>query len=131
MNLIKELSQINRQYQVELADLISSGTVEAHVIRELAKQVHIQEKYPSHIAYVYLALEEKQLEERLKSLQIDMQNIAGVIAATTRKTEKEIFDAMVERTTLNPEQAREFGLVHEIKEELIEPGADLISIVQN
>ena len=77
------------------------------------------------------AFEEKQLEERLKSLQIDMQNIAGVIAATTRKTEKEIFDAMVERTTLNPEQAREFGLVHEIKEELIEPGADLISIVQN
>ncbi len=75
--------------------------------------------------------EEKQLEERLKSLQIDMQNIAGVIAATTRKTEKVIFDAMVERTTLNPEQAREFGLVHEIKEELIEPGADLISIVQN
>lgn len=63
MNIIKELSRINRQQQIRLADLISAGTVETHVIRELAKQVHIQEKYPSHIAYVYLALEEKQLED--------------------------------------------------------------------
>lgn len=75
-----------------------------------------------------ISLEEKQLEERLKGLRIDIDNIAGVIAATTGKKKEEIIKAMLERTTLNAEQAKEFGLVHEIKKELIEPGAELISI---
>jgi len=73
-------------------------------------------------------LEEKQLEERLKSLQLDMENIAGVIAANTGKSEKEITNAMLERTTLNPEQAMKFGLVHEITEKLFDKGVELISI---
>ena len=74
------------------------------------------------------SLEEKQLEERLKSLQLDIENIAGVIAATTGKTEVEIFKAMLERTTLNPEQAKNYGLVHEIREQLFDRSAELISI---
>lgn len=73
-------------------------------------------------------LEEKQLEERLKGLQLDMENIAGIIAANTGKSEKEIMKAMLDRTTLNPERAKEYGLVHEIKELLFERGAELISI---
>lgn len=74
------------------------------------------------------SLEEKQLEERLKSLRLDMENIAGVIAATTGKAEEEIFRAMLERTTLNPEQAVQYGLVHEIREQLFDRGAELVSI---
>lgn len=62
MDLIAHLNRTNEQHKIRLADLISSGTVEMYVICELAKQIYIQEKYPSHIAYVYLALEEKQLE---------------------------------------------------------------------
>jgi len=77
------------------------------------------------------ALEEKQLEERLKGLQIDIENIAGVIAATTGRSEKQVAKDMLNRTTLNPEQAVEYGLVHEIKEELLPAGADLLSIVQS
>jgi len=73
-------------------------------------------------------LEEKQLEERLKGLKLDMENIAGIIAATTGKKEDEIMKAMLDRTTLNPEQAVKYGLVHEIKEPLFERGAELISI---
>jgi len=75
-----------------------------------------------------VSLEEKQLEERLKSLKIDADNIAGVIAANTGKSEPDIQEAMRERTTLNPEQALEFGLIHEIKEPLFDAGAELISI---
>ena len=74
------------------------------------------------------SLEEKQLEERLKSLRLDMENIAGVIAANTGKSEEEITKAMLERTTLNPEQAMKFGLVHEINEKLFDHGVELISI---
>lgn len=75
-------------------------------------------------------LEEKQLEERLKGLRIDTDNMAGVIAATTRRSEQQVHQDMLNTTTLNPEQAVEYGLVHEIKEELLPAGADLVSIMQ-
>jgi hypothetical protein len=35
---------------------------------------------------------------------------------------------MLERTTLNPEEAKAWGLVHEIKSELFEAGFEVISI---
>jgi len=74
------------------------------------------------------SLEEKQLEERLKGLRIDLQNIARVIAANTGKSQDEVFQAMLDRTTLNPEEAKSWGLVHEIEVELFPPGAEVISI---
>jgi len=74
------------------------------------------------------SLEEKQLEERLKGLQIDMGNIARIIADTIRKDKQQILQDMQNRTTLYPEQAIEYGLVHEIKSELFEAGAEVISI---
>lgn len=73
-------------------------------------------------------LEEKQLEERLKGLKIDMANIAKVIAASTGKTVQDVTSAMLERTTLNPEEAKEWGLVQEIKSELFEGGSEVVSI---
>jgi len=73
-------------------------------------------------------LEEKQREERLKGLKLDMENIAGIIAANTEKSEQEVMKDMLDRTTLNPEQTVKHGLVHEVKEPLFESGAELISI---
>ena len=74
------------------------------------------------------SLEEKQLEERLKGLRIDIENIAKVISANTNKSVEEITSAMLDRTTLNPEQAKSWGLVHKIKSELFEAGSEVISI---
>lgn len=74
------------------------------------------------------SLEEKQLEERLKGLQIDMGNIAHIIADTVKKDKQQVLDDMLNRTTLYPEQAIAYGLVHEIKSELFETGAEVISI---
>jgi ATP-dependent Clp protease protease subunit len=73
-------------------------------------------------------LDEKLLEERLKGLRIDVENIAKVIAANTGKSTKDITDAMIERTTLNPEEAQSWGLVHAIKAELFEAGSEVIAI---
>ena len=73
-------------------------------------------------------LEEKQLEERLKGLRIDIENIAKIIAANTGKTVQDVTNAMLERTTLNPEEAKAWGLVHEIKSELFEAGSEVISV---
>jgi len=75
-------------------------------------------------------LEEKQLEERLKSLQIDMGNIARVIAEAVGKSAEDIVQDMLNRTTLYPDQAIKYGLVHEIRAELFEPGAEVFSIQQ-
>lgn len=74
------------------------------------------------------SLEEKQLEERLKGLKIDIENIAKVIAANTGKSVKDVTDAMLERTTLNPDEAQSWGLVHKIKSELFEARSEVISI---
>lgn len=74
------------------------------------------------------SLEEKQLEERLKGLQIDMGNIARIISDTVKKERQQILNDMLNRTTLYPEQAIQYGLVHEIKSELFEEGAEVYSI---
>jgi ATP-dependent Clp protease, protease subunit len=74
------------------------------------------------------SLEEKQLEERLKALQIDMGAIARIIANVTKKDPQTILNDMRSRTTLLGEQAVEYGLVDEIKPELYETGAEVISI---
>jgi ATP-dependent Clp protease protease subunit len=77
------------------------------------------------------SLEEQQLVERLKGLRIDIENIAGVIAANTGRSEEAVTQDMLNRTTLNPEQAVDYGLVHEIREQLLPPGGgELVSIGQ-
>ena len=73
-------------------------------------------------------LNEKGLEERLKGLRIDVENIAKVIAANTGKSTKDVTDAMAEGITLNPEEAKSWGLVHEVKSELFEAGSEVIAI---
>ncbi len=75
--------------------------------------------------------DEKQLDEHLKSLKIDQQNIAKVIADTTDKPTNKVEDDMNNRTTLNPTEAKEYGLVHEIKSELFPLDAELIVIGEN
>jgi len=73
-------------------------------------------------------LDEKLLEERLRGLRIDVENIARVIAANIGKSTKDITDAMIERMVLNPEQAQSWGLVHQIKSELFGAGGEVIAI---
>jgi ATP-dependent Clp protease protease subunit len=72
--------------------------------------------------------DEKSLDEKMKGLRMDTENIVGVIAANTGKTEDEIRKALYDGTVLNPEQAVAFGLVHEIKSELFPSGAIVTQI---
>lgn len=74
------------------------------------------------------SLEEKQVEEILKGLQIDIRNIARVVAEHTKKTEDEIYQAMVNRTTLDPRQDINFGLVHRIESAIVPRGAQVVAI---
>lgn len=71
------------------------------------------------------SLDEKDLEERLKGLQVDYKNIARVIADTAQKPTDKVLEDMNNRTTLNPQEARDYGLVHEVKSALFPIDADL------
>jgi len=75
-----------------------------------------------------VSFDEKQVEEHLKSLQIDQENIARVIADTTGKPLHKIQEDMNNRATLNPTQAKDYGLVHEIKSELLPADAEFAVI---
>jgi ATP-dependent Clp protease protease subunit len=75
-------------------------------------------------------LDEKDLDERIKGLRIDYENIAKVIAATTGRDARSIEADMERRTTLNPEEAVAYGLVHEIDSTLFPAGADLTVIYE-
>lgn len=74
------------------------------------------------------SLEPDVLAERLNGLRADAENLAGIIAANTKRTEDQVMQDMLDRITLNPEQALNYGLVHEIREEIFPAGADVLSI---
>lgn len=63
------------------------------------------------------SFDEKKLNEVISSLKIDRENIAKII-------EKIMFEGK----TYNPEEAKSFGLVTEIKEKLFEEGEEIIGI---
>ena len=71
---------------------------------------------------------EKILDERIKGLGVDRENISRVIADNTGRPLSEVEKDILQGTVLNSEQAREYGLVHEIKTELFEKGAEVIEI---
>lgn len=73
-------------------------------------------------------LEGEKIQEILKGLKIDTENIAATIAKATGKEEDEMIKAINVRTTLSPEEAVEFRLVHAIKKELFPLGAHVISV---
>ncbi|MEP0861684.1 MAG: ATP-dependent Clp protease proteolytic subunit [Ignavibacterium sp.] len=75
--------------------------------------------------------DEKQIEEHLKSLKIDQQNIARIIADTTQKPINTVEEDMNNRTTLNPNEAKDYGLVHDIQSNLFPIDADLSVIGEN
>jgi ATP-dependent protease ClpP protease subunit len=72
--------------------------------------------------------EEPKLMELVKSLRVDMENCASVIAANTRQSKKQVLRAMLARQTLDPDTALEWGLVHEIQQELFAEGTEVIPI---
>ncbi|MBU0708805.1 ATP-dependent Clp protease proteolytic subunit [Patescibacteria group bacterium] len=79
------------------------------------------------------SFDEKEMEEKFKSLKIDQKNIAKVIADNCKKKTEDIENDMNERTTLNPSQAKDYGLVHQIESKLFPIDAEIFVIreIQN
>lgn len=75
--------------------------------------------------------DEKGLEECLKLLKTDYTNVARVIAATTGRAERTVLKDMNTQTSLMPEQAKKYGLVHEVNAHLLPEGAGMIVIYED
>jgi len=78
--------------------------------------------------YQNVSFEEPQLVEALNGLRIDTENIARVIAANVGVDVEEVKAKMLARTTLNPDEAKEWGLVDEIRTELYPAGSEVLII---
>lgn len=77
-----------------------------------------------------ITLDAKGIEEYLKSVHIDAENIARVIADTCGKSQREVEGHMIERTTLTPQQARDYGLVTNVEKSLYQGGM-LYAVYEN
>jgi len=72
--------------------------------------------------------DEKSLGEHITRLKNERETICRIIADNTGKKLEDVEQDMLTGITLTSEQAKNYGLVHEIKSELFEKGADVINI---
>jgi ATP-dependent protease ClpP protease subunit len=72
--------------------------------------------------------DEKLLDERIKSLRLDRENISRIIADNTGRSRQDVETDILEGTALNSQQAIEYGLAHEIKIELFPKGVELFEV---
>ena len=69
--------------------------------------------------------------EHSKSLKIDQENIARIIADTTQRAVDAALRDIAERKTLRPEEAKSYGLVDDIRPELLPVGADFVPVYES
>ena len=72
--------------------------------------------------------EEKQLDESMKDLMIHIQNIARIISERCDRSSTDVETDMLDVKTLSSEEAVKYGLVHNIKTELIPKGVPVTLI---
>jgi ATP-dependent protease ClpP protease subunit len=72
--------------------------------------------------------EEKKLEEIVNDIKSQRKNMAKIIAENCNKSQEEIEKIMFEGKTYNPEEAKDLGLVTEIKDNLFAVGEEIIGI---
>lgn len=73
-------------------------------------------------------LVEKDLKEKLETITNDQENIADIIISKTSFTRDEIDKMFFEQKTISPQKAKDRGIIQEIKELKIPPGARIISL---
>ena len=72
--------------------------------------------------------DEKSLGERITDLKNERETICRILADNTGKKLEDVEQDMLRGITLTPEEAKRYGLVHEIKAELFEKQAEVITI---
>jgi len=74
------------------------------------------------------AATEHQLREIIGQIEAMKRNIASVISEATGKARVDVESDLTKSVTLTAQQAMEYGLVHELKTQLVPAGVEVISI---
>lgn len=72
--------------------------------------------------------EEKELREKLAIIERDQKSIAGIISERTKLEEKEVIEMFFRAKTKSPEEAKELGIIQEIKLANIPEGSQIVSL---
>lgn len=72
--------------------------------------------------------DEKKLSEILSGIEMDQYNIIKIIADTIAKPHEQIHQSMLDRLTLNPQDALTYGLAHSIRAAEISQGTTVYSV---
>ena len=72
--------------------------------------------------------DEKLLDERIKGLKMDRQDIARIIADSCEKEIQGVDQDILTSIVLDSKQAIDYGLVHEIKSGLFPKGVEIMNI---
>jgi ATP-dependent protease ClpP protease subunit len=74
-------------------------------------------------------LEEKILRERLGSILADQNRIGGIIRERTTLNKRQVGNLFKEARTKDADYARSVGIIHDIRDVAIPPGAPVFSLV--
>jgi ATP-dependent Clp protease protease subunit len=72
---------------------------------------------------------EKDLRDRLTGLTKDRDSVASILAARTGKKLADVKQDMLDSTILTAEEAKEYGFVHEISDDIFDPAQEIVQIV--
>lgn len=72
--------------------------------------------------------DEKSLKESLIMIERDQKNIANIISERTQLKENEIEEMFFRAKTKHPQEAKEVGIINEIKEAAIPDGNQIVSL---
>jgi ATP-dependent Clp protease, protease subunit len=72
--------------------------------------------------------QEKKLKEQVRGLEEERKIIAEIIAETCNKRQKEVEEMMMEGITLSATKAKEFGLVTDISDDVLQNERDVIAV---
>ena len=73
--------------------------------------------------------EEKNIKEKLKMIQRDQKLIVDIITEQSQYTQAEIEKMFLGADTRTPEQAKEKGLIHDVKEANVPEGVEVVQFV--
>lgn len=76
-------------------------------------------------------VDEHWLREHSALLKIDQENISKIIAARCGKDPNAVLKHIGDRTSLNPEEAKQYGLINRIEENLLPMSADFVPIYES
>jgi ATP-dependent Clp protease protease subunit len=73
--------------------------------------------------------DERLLKERLEALKNERETISKIISENSKRSLQQVQEDMFQGVVWTPEQAKDYGLVHEIREPLFERGTTVTSIL--